>query len=142
MNRAQIVSKTVALLLATAASVNAAFFDGESTRLSLLVQSEDMNSMSDSGKVGTIIGFLIFGVFYLSVVGLIFHDISKRGKSYEELIEDDLNQLRQLGLAHKLNEFDAELQVRLKGKKEENAGDNMLMAQAANLSESQYRQFM
>ena len=104
--------------------------------------SEDLNSWSDSGKVGAILGFGVFLITYLIVIVLIFIDISKNSANYDELIKDDLNQLSQLGLTSRMADLNEELKIRLSGVKQEDSKDDVLLMSASRLSADQYRQYM
>ena len=42
---------------------------------------------------GLIIGFVGFGLCYFIIIGMIFYDIKKRMREYDEVIEDDLAQM-------------------------------------------------
>ena len=51
--------------------------------------SADLNGWSDTGVVGAILGFGVFGLAYLFTVIAIFMSISQSGKDYDEMIEHD-----------------------------------------------------
>ena len=123
-------------------STYAAYFVTSSPRSSFQGMSEDMNAWSDSGIVGATLGYAAFGAAYLFTVAAIFMDMDARGKLYDEMIKDDLAQLRSLGLENKMNEYEAELKISLAGKKEETSGDDMLMGEAAKLTSAQYSKHM
>ena len=61
---------------------------------------------------------------------------------YAKDIEEDLRTLTELGLAEKLTEFKKELQTRLSGVKDEAGGDNMLMQNAMDLNEADFKKYM
>ena len=72
------------------------------------------------------IGFSLGGIFFFATLVAICLDIKKRGKEYEDLIQDDLMVMEQLGLksGDKWDRIQKELQDRLTGKVKENTGDD------------------
>ena len=96
--------------------------------------SENQNSIEGAGQIGAILGFAAFGVAFLTTVVMIFIDIQKRKKEYEEMIQDDKQQMQHLGMASMLPEIEAELKKRLTGIKVEDVGDDQLMGEAAKLA--------
>ena len=132
-----------ALLLASlAATAHAAYFDGESPKASMYVQSCDHNLWDGGAKAGVILGFGTFLVAYLMVIVMIFFDIKKNGEAYDELIKQDLQHISDLNLNSKMPEFQKELAVRLSGKKEDTKGDNMLLDSAAALKADEFKKYM
>ena len=73
---------------------------------------------------------------------LVFHDIAKRLKQYEEVIADDKAAMSQLGMDKFMPELEAELATRLSGRVVEDTGDDQLMGEAAKLSTTEYSQYM
>lgn len=61
---------------------------------------------------------------------------------YKELIEDDLNKIKQMGLAGSLPEMETELAARLAGGKEEGGVDDQLVTQALELSPGDFAKHM
>ena len=49
---------------------------------------------------------------------------------YDKEIKADKEQLKRLGLTHKMAYFEEELRYRLTGKKDDHRGDNLLMQNA------------
>ena len=61
--------------------------------------SPSQNNFEDpASTAGCIIGFALFGCALLITVVMIFHDIVKRMKDYDEVIADDKAAMSQLGL--------------------------------------------
>ena len=87
-------------------------------------------------------GFIVFGIAYLYAIVMIFIDISKRDKSYDEDIDNDLKQMKDLGLMKNMAEYDAELAIRLSGVKVEDTGDDQLIGAAIQLTQAQYSKYM
>ena len=87
-------------------------------------------------------GFIVFGIASLYAIVMIFIDISKRDKSYDEDIDNDLKQMKELGLMKNMAEYDAELAIRLSGVKVEDTGDDQLIGAAIQLSSTQYSKYM
>ena len=87
-------------------------------------------------------GFIVFGIAYLYAIVMIFIDISKRDKSYDEDIDNDLKQMKELGLMKNMAEYDAELAIRLSGVKVEDTGDDQLIGAAIQLGSTQYSKYM
>ena len=126
---------TVALATAlTTNNVMAAYFQGESPHESFKVQSEDRNEWSDRGKVAAIIGFGVFFIAYIITIGMIFFDISWSSNSYDIEIAKDRETLIKMGLGDKMPEMERELEIRLAGKKQEDALDNQLLEEARALT--------
>ena len=75
------------------------------------------NDWTDASKVGAILGFLVFGTAYLTVVLSIFNDIKKSGNNYDQMIAEDKMKMAELGLQAKFPEFEKELAIRLSGVK-------------------------
>ena len=61
---------------------------------------------------------------------------------YTQEIEADKDELKKLGLDSKMAQFETELQERLSGKTDDEGGDNMLMQNAMDVPESEYKKFM
>ena len=120
--------KLTNLLLATAMVLSvAAQYKEESTQESFFIQSPDINLWSTNGRVSACIGFIIFGVMFIFTIINIFIDIDKRGKMYASYIEDDLKLMNDMGLKDKMEDFNAELAVRLKGTKTADEVDDQLI---------------
>ena len=89
---------------------------------------------------GAFAGFILWGLAFVSTVGIVFHDINKRMNEYSEKVENDKYTLRQLDIgAARMSEIEAELEIRLIGKEIEAQGDDQLLGEAAKLSEAEYR---
>ena len=71
----------------------------------------------------------------------IFIDIKKRGEMYAGYISDDLQMMKDLGLADKINnEFAAELKTRIAGAKATDGGvDDQLIQNAVEMPDSEWR---
>lgn len=61
---------------------------------------------------------------------------------YEELIAEDLQKMKQMGLDSKMREMDAELAARLAGAKEEGGVDDQLVTQALELRQDEFARYM
>ena len=88
--------------------------------------------------IGAILGFAIFTIAYISTVIAIFVDINKRMRDYSEVIDDDLNTMKNLGMEGKMDDINAELQKRLAGHVEENTGDDQLLGESQKLKAGEY----
>ena len=55
---------------------------------------------------------------------MIFVDMKARGAFYQGLIDEDMGKISAMGLDRKLTEWNAELAIRLTGKKEEAGADD------------------
>ena len=108
---------------------------------SFFVQSDSLNAFDSSRQIGAILGFAAFGVAFLITVVMIFRDINKRKCEYEEMIQDDRATMTSLGIDEKMAELSEELKKKLSGVKEEDAGDDQLMGEAAKLGPSDFAQF-
>ena len=87
--------------------------------------------------MGCIIGFLVFGVSYIYVVGYIFYDINESKKNYTNLVEEDKDTIRQLQVSKDtLEEWENELALRLAGKSGDDKTDDQLYGSAAALTKS------
>ena len=117
-------------------------YTGLSPKESFAVQSADMNAWSSTGEVGAILGFITFGVLFLFTVVSIFYDNSQRSKAYDEMIEDDLQEMKRLGMDKDMAEIKKELAVRLSGQKVEYSGDDQLLGEAVKLTHEQYKKYL
>ena len=125
------------------ALVEAGVYIGISPHESFKKMSSDDNfEWNTRAKVGAALGFVVFGVAYISTVFAIFLDIKKSSENYDEMIQDDLSEIKKLGLHSKLAEFEAELQIRLSGKKFDSNADDQLLGEAAKLTRDQYEKYM
>ena len=97
-----------------------------------------MNAMDSSAQAGAIIGFAAFGLAFLITVVMIFVDIYKRLKSYEEDIAGDRVTMKELGMDSMMAEIEAELKKRLTGAKVEDEGDDQLLGEASKLQAGQF----
>ena len=138
--------KLTTLLLATAliATVSAQFkFTPANSRDSWKVMSPASNNdWKPKNKAGAAIGFTVFGAAYIFAVIKIFIDIQQRDKMYDREIEEDLNQMKALGLDSKMAEINADLQLRLAGVKKEDGADDQLLETAKVLTADQYAKYM
>ena len=134
------------LLLATAllAAVNAQFvFKGETNKDSWNTMSPpNSEEWLPKNKAGAILGFGVFGVAYLIVVVMIFIDIDKRDKMYDQDIADDMVKMKELGLDRKMEEFNAELVLRFAGTKKDDGTDDQLIENAKALTADQFKKNM
>ena len=103
--------------------------------------NDSLNKFDSTRSIGTILGFAAFGVAFLTTVVLIFHDINKRKHEYLELIADDRQTMTSLGMDSKMAEINEELKKKLAGVKDEDAGDDQLMGEAAKLGPSEFAAF-
>ena len=138
--------KTAQILLATAlllSAVDAQAFKGKSPDASFQNMSPiEGNDWKGSSKIGVGLGFSIFGLAYMYSVLQIFIDIDKRGKAYEQDIEEDLAKISELGLGSRMSEFKVELDIRLSGEKNETGFDDQLIGAAIALNADQYSKYM
>ncbi len=130
------------VLAALFASANAQAFKGISPTESLLKQSEDLNEWTDASKVGSIIGFAVFFLMYIVTIGMIFFDISWTSREYDQEIQKDRAKMTELGMDKKMPELEAELALRLSGKKDDDAVDDQLMGEAQKLDRSAFAKYM
>ena len=70
------------------------------------------------GYMGVILGFSVFFIAYIVTTIMIFIDMRKRGDFYQGLIDEDMAKISAMGLDRKLGEWNAELAIRLTGKKD------------------------
>ena len=104
------------VLAALLALANAAVYNGVSPPESFKNMSpSDGNDWGNRSKVGAALGFIVFGCAYLATVCAIFLDIKKSGANYDDMIKEDIQEIKSLGLSGKLSEFEAELAIRLSG---------------------------
>ena len=94
------------------------------------MSSPDGNDWGSRNAAGAIIGFLVFGTAYLATVIAIMIDIKKLGANYDQMIADDIAEIKNLGLSAKMADFEEELAIRLSGAKKEDTGDDQLMGEA------------
>tara|TARA_B110000503_G_C6929884_1_gene322348 strand:+ start:518 stop:694 length:177 start_codon:yes stop_codon:yes gene_type:complete len=57
---------------------------------------------------------------------------------YQDMIDDDMTKINAMGLDKKLGEWNAELAIRLTGKKEDAGTDDQLTTNALNLEASEF----
>jgi len=105
-------------------------------------ESADMAAWTDSARAGCITGFAVFGLGILFTVAMIAIDMRKRKQWYEELIADDLQKMRQLGMDNKMAEINKELAARLAGGKDEAGVDDQLVTQALELRAEDFARYM
>ena len=89
---------------------------------------------SGRSKTGCVLGFIVFGCAYIATVISIAIDIRKSGANYEQMIADDLQEMKTLGMNNQMAEIEAELVVRLSGVVAENTGDDQLLGEALRLT--------
>ena len=131
------------LFAALLALANAQVYIGSSPPESFKNMSPpDGNEWTNGSKVGAILGFGVFGAAYLATVISIVLDIRKSGANYDMMISEDLQQIKMLGLSNRMAEMDAELLVRLSGKKVESSGDDQLLGEAAKLNHDAYKKYL
>ena len=107
LNNKTVKTAVAASLLVAQAS--ASYFVGGNSHETFMVQSEDLNEWTDTGKAAAIIGFGVFFIAYIVTVGMIFFDISWSGHMYEMEIEKDRKRLIDMGLGDKMPELEREL---------------------------------
>tara|TARA_B110001450_G_C17449974_1_gene411590 strand:+ start:113 stop:382 length:270 start_codon:yes stop_codon:yes gene_type:complete len=88
--------KTTQAMLATAlllAAVNAQFvFNGKNSIDSWNTMSQEPEpNWKPKNAVGAVLGFTVFGIAYIYAVIMIFIDIDKRDKMYDDDIKADLD---------------------------------------------------
>ena len=66
---------------------------------SFLVQSADQNQWDQTGKIGVMVGFSVFGILLFYTISYIFYDIYKQNKMYDDFIEKDIKEMRKLDMA-------------------------------------------
>ena len=116
-------------------------FIGVSPKTSFYAMSDNQNlEWPESANVGTVLGFLVFGIAMLITVVWIFIDIKKMDAMYADKIEEDKAKLQGFGINP--DDLQEELNVRLAGKKEEDKGDDQLMGEASRLDQAAYSRFM
>ena len=104
--------------------------------------SEDRNEWTTTNSVGTIIGFAVFGLLYIYTVVAVIIDTVKRGKEYEELIENDLAEMQKLGMDRNNADFKDGLRCALEGIREDDKGDDQLYGLATELTADQWKKGM
>ena len=145
MSQSAYVISAVAMLLATvnAQDETESIFRGQSPFASFNGQSGENNPWTDGSTVGAVLGFLVFGVSYLYVVGYIFYDINEQKKMYTNLVEEDRDTIKQLNVNQDmLNEWEAELALRIAGKTGDDKLDDQLYGSAAILKPEEFKQYM
>ena len=90
------------------------------------------------GKMGVIFGFVVFFLAYIITTIMIFIDMKARGAFYQGLIDEDLAKINAMGLDRKMTEWNAELAIRLTGKKEEAGADDQLITNALALGAEEF----
>ena len=111
----------VTLLLLNAISAQ---YQGQSPKESFYKQSPSLNEWNDTGKIGAILGFAVFGIMYLYAIVMIFRDIRKNDKMYSELLEHDKKTMSELGMERNKAEIEEQLKIRLAGKTKETGADD------------------
>jgi hypothetical protein len=69
---------------------------------------------------------------------MIFIDINKRMKEYDEVIQDDLNEMNKLGMQSKMADINAELAKKMAGHVNVEAGDEQIMGEAFKLKPGEF----
>ena len=59
-------------------------------------------------------------------------------RDYSEVIDDDLNTMKNLGMEDKMEDINAELLKRLAGHVDENTGDDQLLGEAQKLKAGEF----
>ena len=101
-------------------------------------ESEDMNGWDDVAKLGCIIGFVAFGLGIICVVTMIAIDMKRRMIMYEDLIAEDMDKMRKMGLESKFKEFEVELAARMAGGDDDGGVDDQLVTQALELKTAEF----
>ena len=91
---------------------------------------------------GMLIGYAIFLTAYLFVVVVLFYDVLSKIKEYDQLIADDIDELKRNNFDVDSEEVKEALKNRLAGIKEEDAGDDQLLAEAAKLEKENYEKYL
>ena len=104
--------------------------------------SEDLNDFNDVGKIGCIVGYVVFFLGYIYTVCRVFSDISTAGKELDQDISNDMAKIAALNLTKNLPEMQAELAKRLSGAKIGEGGDDQLLDEAGKLTEAEFSQYM
>lgn len=73
---------------------------------------------------------------------MIFIDMKARKQMYQGMIDEDLAKISAMGLERKMHEWEAELAIRLTGKKEEGGADDQLITKALELSAADYQKYI
>ena len=128
----------VALALLVGETYASNHFAATTPKESFYLQSEDMNAWTETDTVGCIIGFTIFGLLYAYTVGYVFYDTAARGKEFDELLENDLAEMKKLGMDMNAPEFVEGLNEKLSGVKKDDKGDDQLYGTAAKLTTAQW----
>ena len=107
---------------------------------SFMNMSPNYQNWEQRYPMGALIGFVLWGLAFVTTVGIVFHDIKKRMEGYKEKVENDIHTLKELDIGQgRWSEIENELAVRLQGKELEEKGDDQLLGEAAKLSEGEYR---
>ena len=53
-------------------------------RKTFLTQSMEQNTINSVGKIGLVVGFVMFGIFYITAVARVFADINASKEEYEQ----------------------------------------------------------
>ena len=92
--------------------------------------------------MGVIVGFIVFFIAYIVTTIMIFIDMKARGAFYQGLIDEDMAKISAMGLDRKLTEWNAELAIRLTGKKEESGADDQLITNALLLGAEEFQKYI
>ena len=93
-------------------------FRGESPDESFFGMSSNKNAWDynkDASFAGCVVGFVIFAIAYVFVIIALMHDIMSKLKEYDQDIEDDKRQLKELGFDIHSEECEEQLAMRLSG---------------------------
>ena len=128
---------TVAALLIS--SVSAQAFKGTTPRTSFFRQSENLNEITQVSFIIMVIGFALFGILYLSTVIYIFYDTHMRGVMFDNEIENDIAQMKSLGIDMNDASFQQGLKNAIAGIREEDKGDDQLFGTAVKVTDAEWR---
>ena len=100
-----------------------------------------MQNWEQRYPIGAVIGFILWGLGFVTTVGMIFWDIRKRKEHYTNLVEEDIHTLKNTIQVdnHTWGDIQRDLAQRLAGTETEDKGDDQLLGEAARLSEQEYR---
>eukprot|EP00356_Strombidium_inclinatum_P006357 CAMPEP_0170487716 /NCGR_PEP_ID=MMETSP0208-20121228/6467_1 /TAXON_ID=197538 /ORGANISM="Strombidium inclinatum, Strain S3" /LENGTH=80 /DNA_ID=CAMNT_0010762087 /DNA_START=196 /DNA_END=438 /DNA_ORIENTATION=+ len=79
---------------------------------------------------------------YIVTIGMIFFDISWTSREFDMEIAKDRQKMTELGMDKKMPELEAELAIRLSGKKEDDLVDDQLMGEAQKIDRSSFGKYM
>ena len=133
------VTNVILLLLFSTISAQ---YQGESPKESFYKQNPSLNEWNSTGQAGAVIGFGVFGIMYLYAIVMIFRDIRQNDAKYSELLKDDEQTMRDMGMNKDSDEMKEQLKNRLAGKQGESGTDDQLLFEAAKVPKEVYQQYL